>query len=79
MIHVKNKDYTKGIAAMERLGVINPEYMKDPYNSMQMKAFKQLRTKERKRLTKKISIGIAALAVVATIGYVALQMNQKKN
>ena len=34
MIHVKNKDYTKGIAAMERLGVINPEYMKDPYNLM---------------------------------------------
>ena len=34
MIHVKNKDYTKGIAAMERLSVINPDYMKDPYNIM---------------------------------------------
>ena len=32
LIHVKNKDYTKGIAAMERLGAINPNYMKDPFS-----------------------------------------------
>ena len=78
-IYVRNKDYKNGIALIERLSAINPDFMSDPNVQRDVKALKQLKTKEMKKFTKKISIGIAAVAIVASLGYFALKMNQNKN
>ena len=33
-IYVKNKDYTNGIKLMERLAILNPQFMSEPANQL---------------------------------------------
>ena len=75
----KIKDHERGIQAIERVAVLAPDVYKDRNIQQTLKLFKNQRAKERKKVAKKISIGIAVVAIVASVGYFGLKMTQKNN